>query len=345
MEKEGLFTTVVGSMPITNTEENMILAFEDLINIGVDYPCYPQLVAMNPQFLSPLSKIIDPLEEAKPDVFYLGDDFKIPDNPVALEYGEFIIKFLNERPHLRDNIKGTKACLTGPFTLASEILLREGLSKGIELKIFNEHRAIMVDWIVDKLAEIMKKIGKAYNDMGINIISMDEPILGLLVGRKIFFHSEDFIIKTLNKALSGIKNISSIHVCGRISPNLRDLLLKTNVNIMDHEFRTSETNFNIFERKHLEDNDKYLAMGTVQTNLAPMKHTSANDYVEKVEFLKKYIEKGINQFGRENLFIKPDCGFGALKKTFESEKFAYEIAIRKLNNMVLAVKEIRQNIS
>jgi len=341
MEKEGLFTTVVGSMPISNTEENMEKAFEDLINIGIDYPCYPQLLPMNPQFLSPLSKIIEPLEETKPDVFYLGDDFKIPDKPVALEYGEFMVNFLNEHPDLKERIKGTKACLTGPFTLASEVLLREELSKGIDLKIFNEHRAIMIGWIIDKFAEIMKEIGRAYNDMGINIISMDEPILGLLVGRKIFFHTEDFIIETLNKALSGIKGMPSIHVCGRISPHLRDILLQTDVKIMDHEFRTSEVNFKVFEKKHLEDNDKYLAMGTIQTNFSPIKNASVEDYVEKIDFLKNYIEKGIELYGKENLVIKSDCGFGALKKTFESEEFAYEIAIRKLKNMVLATKEFK----
>ncbi len=341
MEKEGLFTTVVGSMPISNTKENMIKAFEDLINIGIDFPCYPQLTAMNPQFLSPLSKIIEPLDETEPDVFYLGDEFKIPDKPVALEYGEFIVNFMNEHPHLKESIKGTKACLTGPFTLASEVLLRENLSKGIELKIFNEHRAIMIDWIIDKFAEIMRDIGKAYNDMGINIISMDEPILGLLVGRKIFFHTEEFIIETLNKALSGIKDLPSVHVCGRISPYLRDLLLQTNVKIMDHEFRTSEVNFKVFEKKHLEENDKYLAMGTIQTNFSPIKNAGVDDYVENMDFLKKFIEKGIEQFGKENLIIKPDCGFGALRKTFESESFAYEITIKKLKNMVLATKELK----
>jgi len=199
----------------------------------------------------------------------------------------------------------------------------------------------MLSWIVDKFAEIMKEIGKAYNDMGIDIISMDEPILGLLVGRKIFFHTEDFIIKTLNKALSGIKGMPSIHVCGRISPFLRDILLQTDVKIMDHEFRTSEVNFKVFEKQHLEENNKYLAMGTVQTNVSPKKGAGIDDYVEKIDFLKNYIAKGIELYGKENLIIKSDCGFGALKKTFESEEFAYEIALRKLENMVLATKDLK----
>ncbi|TFG03829.1 MAG: hypothetical protein EU539_11910 [Promethearchaeota archaeon] len=340
MEPEGLSTTVVGSFPLENTRENMIRAFDDLINMGIDYVCYPQLVKMNPQFLAPLSQVIDELEMSEDGKFHLTGEFKIPDEPVALEYGQFMVDFLNERPYLRDLIKGTKACLTGPFTLASEVLLSDNLAKGIELKVFTEHRGIMIDWIVDKFAEIMKKIGKAYNDMGMNIISMDEPILSLLVGRKIFFHSEEFIIETLNKALSEIKELPSIHVCGRISPNLRDLLLQTDVKIMDHEFRTSESNFRVFEKQHFEQHEKYLAMGTIQTSFSPIKNAEVKDYVESIEFLKKYIQQGINQYGKENLFIKPDCGFQSLLGSFEQD-FAYEIVMRKLNNMVMAVKLLK----
>ena len=339
MEKEGLFTTTVGSFPLENTEENMIRAFDDMINMGIDYPCYPQLSSMISQFLTPLSELIDELEKRK-GKFYLSGDFSIPDKAVALKYGEFMVNFLNERSYLMDYIKGTKACLTGPFTLTSEIILEGEIAKGITPKVFNEPRAIMVDWIIDKFAEIMKQIGSKYNEMGINIISMDEPILGLLVGRKIWFHSEDFIIETLNKAISEIKKYSSIHVCGMISPNLRDLLLKTNVKIMDHEFRTNEGNFNIFEKNHFKGTNKLLAVGTVQTKVAKEENKELSYYVESIDFLTKYIEKIINIFGHENLVIKPDCGFGPLKETF-GEKLGYEIALRKLNNMVLAVKEFK----
>ena len=336
MEKEGLFTTVVGSFPLQNTTENMKKAFNDEINIGIDYPCYPQLIGMNYQFLSPLSKLTDSLEEID-EKFYLSDDFKLPDELVALEYGQFMVDFLNESPSHKMLIKGTKACLTGPFTLASDVILKEKLAEGITPVIFKEPRAIMEGWLVDKFAELMKNIGKAYNDMGINIISMDEPILGLLVGRKTWFHSEEFIIDTLNKALSGIKGISSIHVCGRISPKLRDLLLQTDVKLMDHEFRDNEKNFEIFQKSHFENTDKYLGMGSIQTKVSPKKDGKVKDYVEEIDFLKTFIKKGIDQYGKENLVIKPDCGFGALRDTF-GEEMAYEIVTRKLNNLVIALK-------
>ena len=116
---------------------------------------------MNPQFLSPLSKIIEPLEE-KDEEFHLSSDFKIPDEKVALQYGKFMINFLNERPQLKKLIRGTKACLTGPFTLASETMLQGEAAKGVTPMIFDEPRGIMVDWIVDKFAEIMKRIGHRF---------------------------------------------------------------------------------------------------------------------------------------------------------------------------------------
>jgi len=339
MDKEdGLFTTVVGSWPLSDTDENMLRVFTDLIQIGIDFPCYPQLLSMTHQFLSPLSEIIPQLKEID-EKFYLYEEFEVPKQPIALEYGEFITNFFNERPNLKESIKGTKACLTGPFTLTFETILKNDIAKGLKPIIFEEPRAVMVDWIVDKFAEVIKQIASAYSDMGIDIVSCDEPILGLLVGRKTLFHSEDFIIDIINKAISGIKGLTSIHVCGRISPNLRDLLLKTNVKILDHEFSTNEQNFKIFEKKHFQETDKFLALGTVESKFVPIPDKNIDDYVEKVEFLKKYIRKGIEQYGRENLIIKPDCGFYPLKVFGEND--GYEIAFKKVKNMVLALNELK----
>ncbi len=340
MDKEdAIFSTVVGSWPLSNTHSNMVRIFNDLIQIGIDYPCYPQLISMINQFLSPFSKNIEQLEEID-NKFFLNDDFDIPTTPLTLEYGEFMINFLKENLHLNDLIKGTKACLTGPFTLAFEVILKNELAQGLKPIIFNEPRAVMVDWLVDKFAEIMKQIGATYNDLGIEIVSMDEPILGLLIGRKPIFHSEEFFIKTINKAISGIKNLSSIHVCGVISPKLRDILLNTEVKILDHEFTTNERNFKVFEKKHLLDSDKLLAMGTVESKFAPVGNQKIDDYVEDIDFLKKFIKKGIDQYGSENLIIKPDCGFLPLKVFGEED--GYQIAIRKVKNMVLALKAIKK---
>ncbi len=219
-------------------------------------------------------------------------------------------------------------------------MLKGEIAQGVKPKVFSEPRAIMVDWIVEKLAEVMKQVGKAYNDMGIDIISMDEPLLGVLVGRKPIFHSEDFIIEILNKSISEIKGLSSIHVCGRISPKLRDILLQTNVKILDHEFTTNAENFNIFQKEQFDNTDKFLALGTVKSKFVPENRNDINDYIEKIDFLETYIKKAINQYGKENLIIKPDCGFLPLKDSF-GEKNGYDISIGKVKNMVKALNKIK----
>jgi len=108
---------------------------------------------------------------------------------------------------------------------------------------------------------------------------------------------------------------------------------------LDHEFSTNEQNFKIFEKKHFQETDKFLALGTVDSKFVPIPDKNIDDYVEKVEFLKKYIRKGIEQYGRENLIIKPDCGFYPLKVFGEND--GYEIAIKKVKNMILALNELK----
>ncbi|MBY8982649.1 MAG: hypothetical protein KGD57_06855 [Candidatus Lokiarchaeota archaeon] len=339
MNNEGLWTSVTGSFPLINTEENVRRAIEDQINLGIEYPCYGQLESIITQFLLPLCEEVPEFENIN-DKFYLNNDFIIPNQPIGLKNVKFLMNLLETRKELKNRIKGTKGCLTGPFTLASEIILKENLSQGIKSIVFNEPRAIMVDWIVQKLAEIMKNVAKACNEIGVKIISIDEPILGLLVGRKTMFHSEDFIIETLNKVVSELNCLSSVHVCGQVSPKLRDILLKTDINILDHEFQTNENNYNIFNKNHFEKHDKYLAMGAVKTKIQKIEAGKISDYVESKTQLVKIVKKGIELYGKENLFIKPDCGFLPLRDTFE-EEFAYEIAIRKLKNMVFAVNKLK----
>ncbi len=338
MDKSGFFSTVVGSLPLENTPSNMTLGFKDLINIGIDYPCYPQLESMISSFLNPLSELLPSMTKVDSN-YILHHDFSVPNKPIATKFGQFIIDFFKTNQNLRENVKGTKACLTGPFTLASEIIISEELSSGIKPLIFQEPRAILLPELVDKIAEIMKRTGEEYNKMGFEIISMDEPILSLLVGKKSMFHDPNYIIKTLNKAVSGIKNYSSIHVCGRVSPLLKDILLNTDINILDHEFRTENSNFNVYSKKDFENTDKFIAMGTIETKISKTKGEGIENYIEDTNFLKNFIKQGIKQFGKDNLIIKPDCGFGPLKDIFGQE-MGYKIVIKKLKNMIAAMKEI-----
>ncbi len=341
-----LHTTVVGSFPLANTPENMAKAFRGQIEAGISHPCYPQLVSMTGQFLEPLSTLTGAFE-LRGKEYYMLKDFEVPSAPFALEYGKFVLDFLTKNPALAKKIQGTKACLTGPFTLSGDVLLEEsGLGQGIKKQIFSEPRAIMVDSMVVKFATLLGNIAKAYCDMGFQIISMDEPTLSLMVGRKTYiFHKKDFILEQLNKAMAGIKGWPSVHVCGRLAPRLRDLLLESRAKILDHEFVSWDQNWEIYTRQDLERYDKYLAVGVVSSKVAAdPKKTNPDDYVESVGFIESIMTKAIKIFGEDRVIFKPDCGLGGLKGTFP-ETFAYEIALGKLHNLCRALANVRKKMN
>lgn len=338
-----LLSTVVGSFPLANTPENMAKAFRGQIEAGITHPCYPQLLSMTAQFLEPLGAVTGALE-LRGKEYYMLKDFIVPPSPIALEYGKFVVDFLAKNPDLAKRIQGTKACLTGPFTLSGDVSLEEtGLGQGIKKQVFTEPRAIMVDWMVAKFATLLQGIAKAYSDMGFQIISMDEPTLSLMVGRKTYiFHKHDFILEQLDKAMAGIKGWPSVHVCGGLSPLLRDLLLESRAKILDHEFVSSEQNWEIYSRQDLEKHDKFLAVGVVSSkvNANPAK-TKPVDYVESVDVIEARMNKTIDRFGAGRVIFKPDCGLGGLKGTFP-EAFAYEIAMGKLRNLSAALADVRK---
>ncbi|MCP4760730.1 MAG: hypothetical protein GY870_03040 [archaeon] len=337
MDKLSWVSTVVGSFPKKNTPENMKAIFLNQINSGIDYPCYPQLISMIDQFLDPLCEIDSGLVK-KDGKYYLESELKIPNEPLALEYGHFVQNFFKNNPDMKNKVKGWKACLTGPFTLAGEIITTPEMIGGKRPIVYKEPRVIMNPEIVKKLADFMASIAAEYTKMGADIISMDEPTLSLMIGRrKIFFFKADEIIEILNKAIAPIKKSSSIHICGNISPNLRDILLNSNVNIMDHEF-ANDSNNGIFEKKMFEREDKSLAYGVLISNVQPIEGGKVEDYVETPQIIENRIKKAVQTIGISNLIIKPDCGFAGLKATF-GEELGTEIVNRKLEIMTETMKK------
>lgn len=339
MEKINGVTTVVGSFPLENTPENMERAFKDQIEAGIDYPCYPQLVSMIGQFLDPLCAMDSGLVK-RDGKYYLESELKIPDKAFATEYGDFVLNFFKKYPDTRDKIKGWKACLTGPFTLAGEIHIDESLLEGKRIVGYQDARGIMVGEIVEKLAKMMSKIARAYDDMGASIISMDEPTLALIVGRrKAFYHSDEEIVSHLNTAIEPISKFSSIHVCGRVSPKLIEILLKSNVRIHDHEFANG-SNLDNFRREMFEGTNKTLAVGVVESLVIKGESLEPEKYIDPYNIVKERIQVAIERFGAENVMFKPDCGFGGLLASF-GEELGLKIVYGKMKNMNDALKEVK----
>ena len=63
--------------------------------------------------------------------------------------------------------------------------------------------------------------------LGYNIVFIDEPVLGVLVGRKLIAlgYTEDYIVGVMEKVLGGLSVERGVHVCGRVSDKLFQLLL------------------------------------------------------------------------------------------------------------------------
>jgi len=343
---EGMETTTVGSFPLPNTEENFRRASLDLIEAGVDFPCYPQLVDMNSQFLVPLAERVRGVDR-QGKLFRLTQRFRAPRDPLGTEYGETFIKLLEEEG-LHDRVKGLRACLTGPFTLACSVRLGEEVTPEQRPRLasflFKEPRAVELDWAVEEFGKIVRASAKAYSNLGFDIVSIDEPMLSLLVGRGAFpfvCHDREFFTKILDDCLAPIRGIPCIHVCGHISPLLKDLLMDTRVKLMDHEFQSAPKNLERFTRNELEEHDKFLGYGVVETKVKMHVKAGIDDYVESLDVLKGRISLGVKRFGADRIVLKPDCGFGGLRGLLPGDA-PYEVAVRKMKNLCRAVASLRK---
>jgi len=318
-------TLDTGSMPLTDDFEekkrNVDRVILDKVSLGLEYPCYPQLpgspsqpMNMTLQFLKPLSKISPNIQITGQEARLSSDDIGEPLHPIGVERAEYFLSFLHE--HAVGRVKGTKACVTGPFTLASYLDLSNLMKCG----------ASKPD-VVRTLARILSRSCKRLSDLGFDLVCIDEPFLSVMLGRKgqvLFKYDERFIVETLNSLIAELSCLSAVHVCGRITPAVKEVLLESATDIVDHEFAANRANVNAYTKEDLERTGKFLAYGCV---------SSTSPAVESVEEISATLESAVGRFG-DRLLVKPDCGFGGMIGIQE----AYDKVQRKLSNMVAAAK-------
>ncbi|MBU7031412.1 MAG: hypothetical protein HXS53_02670 [Theionarchaea archaeon] len=289
---------------------------------GIDYPSYGQPQDMCSMFLGSL--IGHGLDHSQG--FQVVGDIEPPRTIPAIEYLQVSKRFISA--------KGIKMPLTGPITLAAS--LKVGSKAAIE---YPE--------VVEQLAHFVASIARGYDQGGADIISVDEPslIYGLYVGME-----PEFCTEMINTALKPITNaVSSIHVCGQLNANTTDILLATTARILDHEFASIPQNMTAYTRDHLEASGKLLGYGCIISNMEPVHLLEIqNDgnwkkVVESKEIMRKRIEDGISRWGKENLILDPDCGFGGLRGYINgllTEDIAMKICYEKLKTMTDIKKEI-----
>lgn len=318
-----LYSTVVGSFPYKVNRELMSKqewrgveeirktahrALEFQLECGIEFPSDGQFFDMVEMYVRPLMKTGFITE----DRTFGGGDLPGVHPSTSLEAElEALAK--------RRGAVGLRIPITGPFTLGYRVK-----SNGKSVVEAGDSNGIM------KLAEAVETYSKGFDHaLRSSILSVDEPVLPFVL--PVF--GEDFVRDVLNGVFSVIeRNYSCMHVCGGVS-GIRNLALSLEVEILDHEFQGTD-NSGLYSKRALEENGKLLSYGVINTNPRQIGE-GGRALVETQEQLRRIISDACNTYGRNNLLISPDCGFGGWRRAhFGKDIWGY---IReKLSNMVRA---------
>ena len=321
LELEGIFTSTIGSFPLDDTICNRKRCIEDLLRNEIDFPAYPQLKDMDKQFLEDL--VAQDVGIVIENGTYMLKNKKLRGevSPPGLDPLLWTIHYLKGLG-LKSKVR-LKAPIIGPYTLASYIRIQT------RINTFPFNTAASDPELVRQLADIIKKSCKEASRYA-EIISIDEPILGILIGsRATFAHKEEEIIEIINglKEACG-ERIVGTHICGRISPKLVDLLLRTELDFLSHEFYDTPENIDVYSPRKLRESGKILSVGCLSTK---------NPQIETVDDILSVMEK-FREYN-ECLIFTPDCGFRKLLTSNLDKEEAYEISMKKIRNMVQAARK------
>ena len=310
-------TSHVGSFPFNYTPELPCRILRELREIGVDAPPYPQLRDFVEIYLEPLVEA--GLIEKKAG-FYYAD----PDKLIDAEPPEPSLAEAEEAAYCREDIKWLRGPVTGVFTLASKIYVREGL--GLENTLLT-NKEIVTGFLKEYVGRTAKKLV----GLGYNIVFFDEPILGVMVGRRriLYGYKANEITSVYEEILGEINVEKGIHVCGSISPKLFEILAGINgLDIVNLEFYSSRKNLDRIDPGLLEKTGKKLAPGIA---------SSKQPRIESVDELLGLLEAVAEKAGGRIDLVSADCGFGGLKGMMPDEDL-HEIVLGKLRNIVEAVR-------
>jgi 5-methyltetrahydropteroyltriglutamate--homocysteine methyltransferase len=317
-----MYTSCVGSFPVEFCRESVERIAKDLYSIGLTYPSYPQLRDFVSMFLDPLSSKGFLCKNGLDYVFSANsveelEGVEIPVPFEALWFVEYV------RKHGL-NFAGLRAPVTGVFTLASRIYLT-GRRHSIKESLINDLT------FLESLSLAISRLIRKLEDLGYSLIVVDEPILSIVYGRSasLIKHESEDVLRIFER-LKPRKSTLGIHVCGRISPALFRLLLKSNFTLLDHEFKDSPENFESLKPEEFKESDKLLSVGCA---------SSRNARVENVKEVLSILSKALNIYGDRVYMAKPDCGFRGLSGILPGDE-PYKVSIMKLKTIVEAVKKL-----
>ena len=333
MKVPQLATNLIGSFPLTDNAANFKKAIDDQFNAGLDYVSYPQLADMNEMFLDPTVDGHSFRREGKK--FVANEDFE----PRVTKEVRRWVEDAHDILRRKNRFVPLRACVTGPFTLASAVSV-EGLPQR-PFPLGYVEMLVEQPWLLERLTRYVRKIASAYSELS-EMVSIDEPFLSVLVGRRKNLlelrtsknEASEIILEALDEAAGGIRTVASTHVCGTISPQLAELLLETDFQVLSHEFSNIERNYESYPPEELEGYSKILSVGVVST-----KPVDTPDGVEPVDTIERRMLFAVNRYGPDAVIFSPDCGFRQLLSMLGEER-GYNLTMNKIKNLVQAKKSV-----
>ena len=320
-------TSHVGSFPLEYSEKNIERIVSDLAGLGIDIPPYPQLrdfieICIQPLLEASLISKEGKYHKSRIEVLL---NSRLP--TITISEVEYARKYL-----LRHNFILWRAPVTGVFTIASKIYIDDPAkslwataltSKEVVFSFFKEYVTSIVKYVYS---------------LGYRFIVLDEPMLANIVGsrRILFNYKAEEIIELYDRIFNSIPKdaITGIHICGRISPKLHEILCQIpSLKVLNHEFKDAPENVNIIRRELLEKYDKILSPGIV---------SSRKPIVESIEETRSLLNLIIEKFDNRVNIISADCGFAALRDSTGNLERAYKLAIEKLGMVVHVVQELNK---
>ena len=193
-----------------------------------------------------------------------------------------------------------KGMLTGPYTIADWS--------------FNEHYNSREEFVM-ALADLVRDEAMALEKAGARHIQIDEPAVSTRPDEM------ELASRALGVVTKGLSAMTITHVCYGDFGRVFDQLLALPVDMLDLEFANAD--YQLMEEFRRHPTEKLISMGVVDVH----RHV-----VEPVAQIEAGIERGLEVFSPQQLYIGPDCG---LKTRTEEESVA------KLHNMMMAVKRVR----
>lgn len=323
-----LKTSHIGSLPLEDPKEAVELIFET-----TDIPAWPQLSRLkNENMLLQFNEglpgfdfsreILDPESEFFEEALanFYEDYLKIVEERnlevlkkyqltdfTARGFSKFCEEALNRKP------KVVKGQITGPFTLATSLKLKNG-----ENPIFREDlKDLIVKFISVKALAQAVKLKEITPNV---IIFLDEPGLSGFGSSSLITITKEEVLSLLDEVFMFLKSfdiVTGIHICANTS---WDIPLTSKVDILSFD------SFNFYEKiaiyrdeldSFLNEDKKFIAWGVVPTESSILKKVTFEEILDRfqsqIKDLKNRLSLSEEKILEKSLFT-PSCGLGSLNR-------------------------------